>query len=79
MQRIGEKIHTLRIYHNMTLKEVAIALGHTSHGYISEIESGKKKPTTELVLKIAKLFNITTDELLKDELDLLSIKPPSQQ
>lgn len=54
----------------MTLKELAQAVGHSAHGYISELESGKKKPTAEFVLKIARLFNITTDKLLKDELDL---------
>lgn len=70
MQRFGEKLHTLRTKHNMTLKELAQAVGHSAHGYISELESGKKKPTAEFVLKIARLFNITTDKLLKDELDL---------
>lgn len=70
MQRFGEKLRTLRIQHHLTLKDLALALGHTAHGYISEIESGKKKPTTEFVLAVARLFNITTDQLLKDELEL---------
>jgi len=47
-----------------------VALGYTAHGHISEIESGKKKPTAEFALKVARLFNVTTDQLLKDELDL---------
>ena len=54
----------------MTLKELAIALGHAAHGYISELESGKKLPTVELVLSVAQLFGVTTDELLRDDLDL---------
>lgn len=70
MKRFGEKLHTLRVQRGMTLKELALALGHTSHGYISEIESGKKKPTAELALNVARLFNVTTDQLLKDELEL---------
>ncbi|HQE92783.1 MAG TPA: helix-turn-helix transcriptional regulator [Anaerolineae bacterium] len=70
MQRFGDKLRALRIKHNMTLKQLAEAVGHSAHGYISELESGKKKPTAEFVLKIARLFNVTTDELLKDEIEL---------
>lgn len=70
MQRFGEKLHALRIQHRMTLKDLALALGYTAHGYISEIESGKKKPTAEFALAVARLFNVTTDQLLKDELEL---------
>ena len=54
----------------MTLKELASELGLTSHSYISELEAGKKIPTAEFVLNIARLFEVTTDELLKDELEL---------
>jgi transcriptional regulator with XRE-family HTH domain len=68
MQRFGEKLRTLRTARQMTLKELASALGLTAHGYISEIESGKKKPTAEFVLKVARYFKVTTDQLLKDEL-----------
>jgi len=70
IKRFGEKLHTLRIQHDMTLKELALALGHTAHGHISELEAGKKMPTVEFALNVARLFNVTTDELLKDELDL---------
>ena len=70
MRRFGEKLHTLRTQHKMTLKQLAIALGLRAHGYISELETGKKKPTAELVLAVARLFKVTTDELLKDELDV---------
>ena len=70
MQRFGEKLRALRTRGGMTLKELALALGLNAHGYISELESGKKKPTAEFVLNVARLFNVTTDQLLKDELDL---------
>jgi len=70
MQKFGEKLKALRTSRQMTLKELACALGLTAHGYISEIESGKKKPTAEFVLKVARYFNITTDELMKDEKDI---------
>ena len=70
MQRFGEKLRTLRSQHGMTLKELAAQLGLTAHGYISELESGKKKPTAEIVLNVARLFEVSTDSLLKDEMDL---------
>lgn len=70
MQRFGEKLHTLRTQNGMTLTQLAHNLGLSAHGYISELESGKKKPTAEFVLNVARLFDVTTDQLLKDELDL---------
>jgi transcriptional regulator with XRE-family HTH domain len=70
MKRFGEKLYILRTSYHMTQKELAAKLGYIGYGYISEIESGKKKPTTELVLNVARLFNITTDQLLKDELEV---------
>jgi transcriptional regulator with XRE-family HTH domain len=70
IQRFGEKLRTLRVRHNMTLKELANELGLTAHGYISELEAGKKVPTAELALNVARLFEVTTDELLRDELEL---------
>jgi transcriptional regulator with XRE-family HTH domain len=69
MQRFGEKLHVLRIQQGMTLKELAKVLGHAAHGHLSELEAGKKTPTAEFVLKVARLFDVTTDELLKDELE----------
>jgi transcriptional regulator with XRE-family HTH domain len=54
----------------MTLKELAGVLGLTAHGYISELEAGKKIPTADFVLKVARLFDVTTDELLKDEIEI---------
>ncbi|HEY0323975.1 MAG TPA: helix-turn-helix transcriptional regulator [Pyrinomonadaceae bacterium] len=70
IQRFGEKLRALRVRHDMTLKQLANELGLTAHGYISELEAGKKMPTAEFVLNVARLFNVTTDELLKDELEL---------
>lgn len=70
MLKFGEKLRTLRVQRQMTLKGLAQTLGMTSHSYISELESGKKKPTAEFVLGVSRLFNVTTDQLLKDELDL---------
>jgi transcriptional regulator with XRE-family HTH domain len=70
MKKFGEKLRILRTQSGMTLQAMASALGYTTHSYLSEIESGKKYPTIDLVVKVAELFNVTTDELLKDNLGL---------
>ena len=70
VSRFGEKLKSLRTKRTMTLQEVATALGHSAHGYISELEAGKKQPTVVLVLRVAELFGVTTDELLRDDIEL---------
>ena len=69
MERFGEKLHKLRTAHKMTLKELATSLGYTSHSHLSELEAGKKTPTVEFVIKVARIFEVTTDSLLMDEVD----------
>ncbi len=54
----------------MTIRELTSALGYSGYGYIHSIELGKSKPTAELVLRVAMLFNVTTDQLLRDDLDV---------
>jgi transcriptional regulator with XRE-family HTH domain len=68
MDKFGEKIKALRTRRGITLKELAGGLGLSAHGYLSELEAGKKTPTVELVIKISDFFNVSTDELLKDDL-----------
>ena len=41
---------------------------HYTH--LGKIEIGRKRPSTDLVLRIADLFNVTTDQLMRDELEL---------
>jgi transcriptional regulator with XRE-family HTH domain len=63
----------------MTLTSLATALGYRAHGYISEIESGKKLPATGFALAVANFFNVSLDSLLKDDLEVrLSMNPNKQ-
>ena len=68
--RFGEKLRTLRNRRGLTLAQMADHLGYKAHGHLSEIESGKKLPTVGLALKVARLFDVSTDRLLKDELEI---------
>lgn len=70
MRNFGKKLHTLRLKRKLTLTGLAHELGYAAHGYLSEIESGKKKPTVDLALKVSDFFSITTDQLLRDDLKL---------
>jgi transcriptional regulator with XRE-family HTH domain len=69
-QRFGEKLRILRTKHTMTVRELAEALGYVSYSHISGIEVGKKKPSLEFAVKVSRLFGVSTDQLVKDELEL---------
>jgi len=70
MQRFGEKLRHLRKQRGMTLQELAEALGYTAHGHLSEIETGKRTPKVDFVLKIADLFRVSAEQLIRDDLKL---------
>jgi transcriptional regulator with XRE-family HTH domain len=70
MQRFGEKLRILRERRGMTQRDLAYALGYVTSGYISEVETNKKKPSLDLVLKVAQVFQVTTDQLTRDDFEL---------
>jgi transcriptional regulator with XRE-family HTH domain len=70
MQRFGEKLRTLRKRQGLTVRELAEALGYSGHSHISEVETGKREPKVGFVLKIADFFQVTTDQLLRDDIEL---------
>ncbi len=67
IQRFGEKLRTLRLSEGLSLQQFAESLGYSAHGYLSELETGKKTPTVEFVLTVSRMYKISIDELLKDE------------
>lgn len=69
-KRFGEKLNQLRSHKKLTLKELANHLGYATHGYLSELECGRKIPTVELVIKVARFFQVSIDDLLLDERDI---------
>ena len=72
MQRFGEKLRILRTRHGLTVRELAVALGYSisSHSYISETETGRRRPKIDFVLKVADYFGVTTDQLVRDDIEL---------
>jgi len=69
VKRIGEKLRALRLRHGYTTRQLA-GLLETSNSFITQVEKGKTNPSTHLVLKMADLFDVTTDQLMRDELEL---------
>ena len=63
---LGEKIKKYRENKNMTQNEVADILGVKS-ATISKYESNTLEPNIESIKKLAEIFEISIDELLKDE------------
>lgn len=65
---IGTKIRFLRKQHGFTLKKLSNKLGYVTHGYLSEIETGKKIPSMDFILKFCSFLEISIDQLLKEEI-----------
>lgn len=70
MRNFGNKLRALRKQRGLSLWKLAEQFGYQTHSYLNEVELGRKEPTVELVLKVARFFDVTTDELLKDEIEL---------
>jgi len=70
MQRFGEKLRRLRRSQSLTLQDLARDLGYSDHTFLSRIERGKKKPSTDLVIAVAQKFNVQIDQLMLDDLDI---------
>lgn len=72
VHRFGLKLLQLRRGKGWTLATLAGKLDYRSRGYLSEVESGKKQPSIDLVVGVSRLFGVSTDDLLKDELEVVT-------
>ncbi len=70
MQRFGEKLRILRERQGIGVRELARAIGYTTHSYISEVEAGKKLPSRKLMSEVARFFGVSYDQLLDDDKEL---------
>jgi transcriptional regulator with XRE-family HTH domain len=69
MKRFGEKLYQLRARRGLTLADVGNLL-NVHNTFVSQLEKGRKVPNAEMILKVADTFNVTTDYLMRDSLDL---------
>ena len=63
--KLNENIKKYRKSMNLTQEELAEAFGVTV-GAVSKWESGASDPSTSNLIALAKLFNISAEELLKE-------------
>lgn len=63
MNSLGKKIRTIRESKSLLLRQVAAHL-EIDTALISKIERGERRLTREQVIKLAKFYNVTDEELL---------------
>jgi len=54
----------------LTLTELGNLLS-VHNTFVSQLEKGRKVPNAEMILRVADTFGVTTDQLMRDDLDLL--------
>ena len=62
--RIGLRISELRKLKKFTMEKLAYEIG-ISKGYLSDVESGKKIPSVEMLEKISKDLEVDIQELFR--------------
>lgn len=65
----GKQIQLLRQRHNLTQKELAEII-NSSQNYLSDVETGKKRPSLDYYITIANYFKVSLDQLFADELKM---------
>lgn len=63
---LGEKIYELRAQHNLSQGDLANEL-NVSRQSISKWENGNSTPDLEKIVKLAEIFSVSLDELIKNE------------
>lgn len=63
LDRVGERLRGLRRTRAMTLADLAAVTG-TSQATLSRLESGERRPSLELLLRLARVYRVTLDELV---------------
>ncbi len=66
INQFGEKLRHLRQQQRLTQTALAQRVGLASQAYVSDLEAGRKVPSLDLVVRLAELFGVTTDYLLRD-------------
>ncbi|WP_447969852.1 helix-turn-helix transcriptional regulator [Nitrospira sp. M1] len=60
---LNEALRLIRVFHDLNQKDLADKLG-ISNSYLSEIESGKKTPTLDVIEKYSEVFNMPSSSIL---------------
>ena len=69
MKDFGKKLRALRKRHSYSLRKLGEIL-EVDHTFVSQLEMSKSTPNAAMILKIANTFGVSTDVLMRDELEL---------
>ncbi len=69
MQKFGEKLRSLRTQRGLTTRELGNMLD-VDQSYITRMDSRKRHPNIVMAIKIADIFRVTIDQLVRDEIEL---------
>jgi len=72
----GEKLRSLRRQRKLTQVDVSQALALGTQAHISNLETNRKEPSINLLLRIADFFGVTTDYLLRDNIPVSTDETP---
>lgn len=71
-EKIGERIRRYRLASKLTQQEFADRIGVTGAS-VSAYENEIRYPSLDTVVRIARVFGITTDELLTGKIEIVNI------
>ena len=74
---LSNRIYELRTQKGLSQKELGAILG-VSNKAVSKWETGTALPKTETLIKLAKVFDVSTEELLNTALPLQNVQPASE-
>ncbi|CAB3823393.1 hypothetical protein LMG26684_00701 [Achromobacter mucicolens] len=60
---LNEALRLIRVYHDLSQSQLSSELG-VSNSYLSEVESGKKSPSLDLLGKYSEKFDVPVSSLL---------------
>jgi transcriptional regulator with XRE-family HTH domain len=70
MRRLGEKVRVLRERRGLTVRELAMLIGVNAHSHVVQIETGKRYPSLEVLVRLMQVFQVSCDLLLNDAQEL---------
>lgn len=71
----GEKLLNLRQKHGLNQGELARQLGLSSHSHLSNIESGRRTASLDVILRVAHHFDVSIDYLMRDHIAVEDVTP----
>jgi transcriptional regulator with XRE-family HTH domain len=64
VRQFASRLRQLREQQHLTQFQVSQQLGLARQGYISNLETGRKLPSLDLLVQVARLFDVSVDDLL---------------